>query len=27
VSAKAYIEEALSIHPGVSEWEAWQAQW
>jgi hypothetical protein len=27
VSAKAYIEEALSIHPGVSQWEAWQAQW
>jgi serine/threonine protein kinase len=27
MSAKAYIEEALSIHPGVSQWEAWQAQW
>jgi len=27
VLAKAYIEEALSIRPGVRLWEAWQAQW
>ncbi len=26
-AAKRYIGKALSIQPGVSQWEAWRAQW
>jgi hypothetical protein len=26
-SAKNYIEAALSIRPGVSQWETWRLEW